>query len=110
MTTAPIVPTACVSMYDFINGSARPSASAAPSVSASPQFTKKHAAIVAMSVATSASSLRTPRWCTARNVNVSRPVTRHPTQSSKPHKMFSPMALPNTSWMSLPMIASSIIA
>ena len=55
MMTAPIVPTACMTMYRFIVGAAQPASAGPGGVSTSPQFTKKHTAIAPTSVVMSAS-------------------------------------------------------
>ena len=66
--------------------------------------------MIRMSSEMSPSKYRTPQWYTSRNVKLSRPVTMQPNQRGHPNKRWNAMALPTTSCISLPMIASSIIA
>lgn len=136
MMTAPSMPTACSSARSGMVGMARPctrrgsrepgwaggrNASARacprmltltispPSGPIMPKTMKKVVAMVKMSAAKKASSLRTPRRSSSRKVKVSVPVMSTPSQSGRPKSSFSAMAEPTTSWMSLPMMAISVM-
>jgi hypothetical protein len=72
-------------------------------------FAQKQIAIVPTSTAKNASSFLTPQAWMNKKVNVSKIVMIAPSQIGNPNKILNAIAVPMTSWISLPMIAISVI-
>ena len=72
-------------------------------------LTQKQIAMVPTSTAKKASSFLTPQAWMKRKVKVSRMVMMAPNQIGNPNSTLNAIAVPITSWISLPIIAISMI-
>mmetsp|Transcript_78466 Transcript_78466/g.222452 ORF Transcript_78466/g.222452 Transcript_78466/m.222452 type:complete len:213 (+) Transcript_78466:782-1420(+) len=109
MMTQPTMPTTCLTAEGGIRGTRRPSRTAPWSGLIFTNSPPIVAASTAMSAPKKSSSGRVPRRSRYRKPKAVAAVTTTPVASGMPKRIKRPMLQPTTSWMSEPMMASSVM-